>query len=134
MAYEIVSFTSVFVFVFTWLTFIFFTHSYTRFLGMEFKLIIFWVTVGIFLLALSNSYLFLNPYLWRYSADVTTLVTAVFSTISALAFIISAGYLYNFSKIYGFAQKLSGRKFGRNVKVVQIKAKKKRQGRKRKLS
>ncbi len=119
------------ILVFSWMTFLFYVRSYMRFSTGEVKRVILWTGTGLFLLALRFTYNYAS-IVWKDVPEMTIIVGSLFDFVAMLCFIISGVYLYNFSRIYGFAgrfsEKMPARKSRASRKII---GKKRRRGRRR---
>ncbi len=113
------------ILVFTWMTFLFYVRSYMRFSTGEVKRVILWTGTGLFLLALRFTYNYAS-IIWKEIPEMTIIVGSLFDFVAMLCFIISGVYLYNFSKIYGFAGRFSEKMSARKSRASNNARKKRR--------
>lgn len=101
---ELVSmFVSVMVFLWVWITFIYYFLSYRKFISTELKKVLRWVTVALYIFVLNVTFLFFDRTFWGLPTETTVLVSNTIVFFGALCFLISAVYMHRFSKVFGFA-------------------------------
>lgn len=88
-----------------WITFIFYTLSYRKFVSIEFMKILFWVVLALFFLVVNVTFVFLDKIFWLVDDNFSYIISGIITSLSALCFMISAVYMRKFSQVFGFADR-----------------------------